>query len=152
MAGNSLKFWTDPGTTTDQWETPQGLFNFLDAVFDFELDVCALPENAKCRRYFTPDQDGLAQEWRGRIWMNPPYGPGIEHWVRKAHQTAQAGRGLVVCLLPAKTDTAWWHAHVSQASVFFFRGRLKFNNAKHNAPFGSALAIFWPWPGGYGVG
>ncbi|MFH1058316.1 MAG: DNA N-6-adenine-methyltransferase [Pseudomonadota bacterium] len=147
MAGHSLKFWTSPGTETECWETPQGLFDFLNEVFSFNLDVCALPENAKCPIFYSPDDDGLSQPWHGRCWMDPPYGRPIKAWVKKAHDEALAGHALVVALLPAKTDTTWWHDFVSTASVFFFRGRLRFNNSRENAPFGSALAIWWPRPG-----
>lgn len=137
-------FWTKPETTTDEWETPQGLFNWLNAAFGFELDVCALPENAKCERYFTPDDDGLTQEWVGRCWMNPPYGPGIEKWLKKAYESAARGKAVVVCLVPAKTDTRWWHDCAIKGDVHFIRGRLRFNNSKAHAPFGSAVIIYWP--------
>jgi phage N-6-adenine-methyltransferase len=107
------------------WETPQDFFDELDREFGFTLDVCALPENAKCQRYFTPDMDGLKQEWRGVCWMNPPYGREIGEWVRKAFESARRG-ATVVCLLPARTDTAWWHTYVMEATeVRFVRGRLR---------------------------
>lgn len=76
---------------TDMWATPQAFFDKLHAEFDFETDVCATPVNAKCGQYYTPEQDGLKQEWRGRCWMNPPYGRGIGEWVRKAYETAAGG-------------------------------------------------------------
>lgn len=126
---------------TDKWSTPQATFDNLHAEFGFELDVCALPENAKCQKYFTPEQDGLAQEWRGVCWMNPPYGRGISSWVRKAYESAKAG-ATVVALVPARTDTAWWHDYVAKGEVRFLRGRLKFGSAKFNAPFPSAVVIF----------
>lgn len=91
---------------TDLWETPQDLFDKLDAVYHFDLDACALPENAKCQRYFTPEQDGLSQEWTGNVWCNPPYGRQIGKWVQKAHDSKAA---VVVMLLPARTDTKWFH-------------------------------------------
>jgi phage N-6-adenine-methyltransferase len=131
-------------SATDLWSTPQWLFDLLDAEFGFETDVCALAQNAKCQRYFTPTTDGLAQEWSGTCWMNPPYGRAIERWVRKAHQSSLAG-ATVVCLLPARTDTNWWHGHVAHAAeVRFLRGRLRFGGAKSGAPFPSAVVVFRP--------
>ena len=126
------------------WATPWPLFRALDVEFGFELDVCALPENAKCARYFTPDDDGLSKMWRGICWMNPPYGRVIGAWVRKAFESAAAG-ATVVCLLPARTDTAWWHDYVLRAAeVRFLRGRVRFVGAKASAPFPSAVVVFRP--------
>lgn len=93
---------------TDLWETPQGFFDQLNAEFHFDLDVCALPENAKCKRYYTPELDGLSQPWDGTCWCNPPYGRGIGAWVYKARSASDAGH-TVVMLLPARTDTRWFH-------------------------------------------
>ena len=128
-------------SATDQWETPQAFFDVLDAEFHFEVDVCALPENAKCEAFFTPNDDGLAQEWRGVCWMNPPYGRQIGRWVKKAYESAKDG-ATVVCLLPARTDTAWWHDYCAKGEVRFIRGRLKFGGAKSSAPFPSAVVVF----------
>jgi phage N-6-adenine-methyltransferase len=127
------------------WETPQDFFDELNREFGFTLDVCALPENAKCQRYFTPAEDGLKQEWRGVCWCNPPYGREIGEWVEKAREAALAG-ATVVCLLPARTDTAWWHNHVMEATeVRFVRGRLRFGGGENSAPFPSAVVVFRPW-------
>jgi len=90
-------------SNTDKWETPQDFFNQLDAIFHFELDVCALPENAKCKQFFTPDQDGLSQEWKGVCWMNPPYGREIGKWMKKAYETGVRGGGYS-CLPRSSTD------------------------------------------------
>lgn len=129
---------------TDEWATPQDLFDELDREFGFDTDVCALPHNAKCERYFTPAIDGLRQTWSGRCWMNPPYGRNIGLWVAKAHASAIEG-ALVVCLLPARTDTAWWHECVTKSSeVRFLRGRVRFGAARHSAPFPSAIVVFRP--------
>jgi len=129
---------------TDLWATPQDFFDTLDAEFGFTLDVCALPHNAKCQRFFTPDEDGLKQHWQGVCWMNPPYGREIGRWVRKAYQSAQEG-ATIVCLVPARTDTAWWHTWVVKADdVRFIRGRLKFGGSQNSAPFPSAVVIFRP--------
>lgn len=132
-------------SATDLWETPQEFFDKVNAEFGFELDVCATPENAKCPRYFTKEIDGLAQEWKGVCWMNPPYGREIGRWMRKAYESARGG-ATVVCLVPARTDTAWWHDYATKGEVRFIRGRLKFGNSRHSAPFPSALVIFRPQP------
>ena len=126
---------------TDMWATPQPLFDRLDSVFRFDIDVCATAENAKCARFFTDADDGLQQEWRGTCWMNPPYGRVIGEWVKKAHDSAKAG-ATVVCLLPARTDTAWWHDYCLSAEITFIRGRLKFGGCKNGAPFPSAVVVF----------
>ena len=128
-------------SATDLWATPQDFFDKLHAEFGFELDVCATPENAKCPRYFTKEQDGLAQEWAGTCWMNPPYGREIGHWMRKAHESAQGG-ATVVCLVPARTDTAWWHDYATKGEIRFVRGRLKFGGHKNSAPFPCAVVVF----------
>jgi phage N-6-adenine-methyltransferase len=129
-------------SNTDLYGTPQKLFDDLHAEFDFQLDVCAIPENAKCLRYFTPEQDGLAQKWEGVCYMNPPYGREIGGWMKKAYESSLEGATLV-CLLPSRTDTAWWHDYVTKAAeIRFLRGRLKFNDSKGSAPFPSVIVIF----------
>jgi phage N-6-adenine-methyltransferase len=129
---------------TDLWETPQALFDVLDAEFGFTLDVCALPENAKCPVFHTHEQDGLQQLWAGVCWCNPPYGTVIGRWVQKAYELALAG-ALVVCLLPARCDTRWWHDYVlPSAEVRYLKGRLKFGGTANSAPFPSAVVIFRP--------
>lgn len=126
---------------TDEWETPQDLFDELDREFGFGLDVCALPSSAKCKRYFTPEKDGLSQKWSGVVWMNPPYGDVISQWVEKARQSADAG-ATVVCLVPARVDTHWWWDNCRYGEIRFIRGRLKFGNSQSSAPFPSAVVIF----------
>jgi len=124
------------------WATPSAFFQALDQEFGFELDVCALAENAKCTRFFSPKDDGLKQLWQGSCWMNPPYGREIGQWVQKAFESAQSG-ATVVCLLPARTDTQWWHRYVLKASeVRYIEGRLKFGGSANSAPFPSAIVIF----------
>jgi phage N-6-adenine-methyltransferase len=128
-------------SATDEWATPQKLFDPLNAVFHFTLDPCATSVNAKCRRYFTIVEDGLRQDWDGeRVFMNPPYGRAIGDWVKKASEA----NALVVCLLPARTDTRWWHDYVvgRGASVSFLKGRLRFGDSTASAPFPSAIVIF----------
>jgi phage N-6-adenine-methyltransferase len=127
---------------TDEWATPQDFFDRLDAIFDFTLDPCATAKNAKCPRYFTREQDGLAQSWDGeRVFVNPPYGRSIGAWVKKASEA----RALVVCLLPARTDTRWWHDYVvgGGGHVTYLKGRLSFGNGQASAPFPSAVVIFY---------
>lgn len=87
---------------TDLWATPKDFFDQLDAEFNFTLDACALPENAKCKAYYTPEQDGLAQPWEGVVWCNPPYGRQIGQWVKKAHDAAARGGSSLCCFLPAQ--------------------------------------------------
>jgi phage N-6-adenine-methyltransferase len=131
-------------SSTDLWATPQDFFDTLHREFRFGLDVCAIPENAKCAAFYTPTINGLAQHWRGVCWMNPPYGRDIGLWMRKAHESSLTG-ATVVCLVPARTDTAWWHDYAARASeIRFLRGRLKFGDSRNSAPFPSAVVVFRP--------
>lgn len=133
-------------SATDEWATPQDLFDKLDTEFDFTIDVCATPENAKCKQYYTKGDNALIQEWRGVCWMNPPYSRGLQaRFLKKAYDSSLNG-ATVVCLIPARTDTAHWHDYVMQGEIRFIRGRLKFGGHKNNAPFPSALVIFRPKP------
>jgi phage N-6-adenine-methyltransferase len=119
------------------------LFARLDAEFHFDLDPCATAENAKCAHFYTRAEDGLAQTWSGRVYLNPPYGRSIGLWVRKAWESAQTTAELVVCLVPARTGTAWWHDYIRQADeVRYLRGRLKFGGCQNSAPFDSAVVVF----------
>lgn len=128
---------------TGLWETPQDFFDELDQEFHFDLDVCALPENAKCARYYTPEQDGLSQPWAGTCWCNPPYGREIGSWVRKGFLSSVEGGATVVMLLPARTDTRWFHEYIyGKAEVRFIKGRLKFGGSTNSAPFPSMIVIF----------
>lgn len=126
---------------TDEWATPQDLFDLLSAEFLFTLDVCATPENAKCGRFYTKDDDGLHQPWDGVCWMNPPYGQEIGRWVGKAWNASRGG-ATVVCLVPARVDTGWWWDYCRYGEVRFLRGRLKFGGGENAAPFPSAVVIF----------
>lgn len=137
-------------SVSDDWATPPDFFDRLDAIFNFRLDAAAATHNAKCPDFFTKDDDGLAQDWfsYGRIWLNPPYGRGIEKWMEKAYTEAQKGC-IVVCLVSARTDTRWWHDFVKdKAQVTFIRRRLKFRNpavcpdGRGNSVFASALVIY----------
>jgi phage N-6-adenine-methyltransferase len=118
----------------------------LNDEFHFSLDVCATEETAKCRRYFTKEDDALSMEWSGVCWMNPPYGRKIGVWLKKAYESTISNDATVVCLIPARTDTAWWHDYVMKANeIRFIRGRLKFGDAKNSAPFPSAIVVFQPF-------
>ena len=131
-------------SATDLWSTLQDFFDKMNAEFHFTLDVCATAANAKCARFFSPADDGLAQQWTGTCWMNPPYGRTIGQWMAKAREAAEKG-ATVVCLVPARTDTRWWQDNVSKAQdVRFLRGRLKFGGATNSAPFPSAVVVFRP--------
>ncbi len=132
-------------TGTPEWATPPELFARLDAEHGpFTLDVCATPDNAKCASYFTKADDALSQIWRGVCWMNPPYGRDLGRWVAKAVDSAAAG-ATVVCLLPARTDTAWWRDFAPLGQVEFLRGRVRFNGGNGStsaAPFPSCVIVF----------
>ena len=127
-------------SNNDLWATPQDFFDKVNDEFHFEIDACALPENAKCEKYFTPEQDGLAQDWGGyRVWCNPPYGREVWRWCKKASES----KALIVMLLFARTDTKWFHNYVyGKAEIRFIKGRLKFVGADNPAPFPSMLAIY----------
>lgn len=129
-------------SATDEWKTPQDLYNRLDAIYHFELDAAATEENAKCRKYYAKEDNGLIQPWNGVVWCNPPYGREIPKWVRKGYEEAQKPGTTVVMLLPARTDTAWFHDYCKKGDVTFLRGRLKFSGNKWNAPFPSMIVKF----------
>jgi phage N-6-adenine-methyltransferase len=154
-------------STTDLWATPQEFFDKYNSMYNFTLDVCASHSNAKCSKYFTLEDDGLGQTWSGVCWMNPPYGdpehackpnckkktcalrghhnlsykPGIGDWMRKAYESSLQG-ATVVCLVPSRTDTKWWHEYAMKGDITFIKGRLKFGDAKNSAPFPSAVILF----------
>lgn len=128
---------------TAEWETPQALFDGLNAIYHFTLDAAATPENAKCERYFTADDDALKQSWAGEtVWCNPPYGRQISAWVKKAWEESRQPGTRVVMLLTARTDTAWFHDYAMKGFVKFLKGRVKFGGAKYNAPFPSMILFF----------
>ena len=123
-----------------EWITPQELFNELDDEFDFTLDPCATHENHKCEQYYTIEDDGLAQSWDGeRVFMNPPYGRYITKWIKKAYES----KALVVGLLPARTDTRWFHDYIYHKAdgIRFIKGRIRFSYSKP-APFPSMVVIW----------
>jgi phage N-6-adenine-methyltransferase len=126
---------------TDMWATPQEFFDKYNEKYHFTLDPCATPDNAKCTVYFTEADDGLKQQWVGIVWMNPPYGRSIGKWMKKAYESSLQG-ATVVCLVPSRTDTKWWHDYAMKGDIEFIKGRLKFGNSKNSAPFPSAVVIF----------
>lgn len=125
---------------SDEWSTPQHLFDMLDREFHFTTDGAATVCNTKCGRFYT---DALTHRWTGIIWLNPPYSQNAA-FIRKAY--VEAGQGAtVVCLIPSRTDTAYWHDYcMNAAEIRFIRGRLKFGDGKSPAPFPSAIVIFRP--------
>jgi len=129
-------------SATCEWATPQELFDRLNAQYHFETDVCATAENAKCGKFYTKEQDGLKQDWGGVCWMNPPYGKEIGKWMEKAYTESRTAGATVVCLVPARTDTTWWHDYAMKGNIQFLRGRLKFGGCKNSAPFPSAIVVF----------
>jgi phage N-6-adenine-methyltransferase len=130
-------------SASDDWPTPADYFNRLNKLFNFTLDPCAAPGNAKCATFFDAASDGLSQSWQtsGTVFMNPPYGRSIGKWVKKAYEESLKGTP-VVCLLPARTDTSWWQDYCAKGLVKFVRGRLKFGDGRNSAPFPSAIVIF----------
>ncbi len=133
-----------PVSQTDDWATPQNLFDELDAIHNFTLDVAASSTNHKTDKWFGLDhddpelRDGLQMSWAGEtVWCNPPYGRVIKQWVKKAHEESK--HASIVMLLPARTDTAWFHDYAVRHKVTFIRGRLKFGNGLVGAPFPSIL-------------
>ena len=128
---------------TCEWETPQEIFDQLDMLYNFDLDPASTHENAKCEKHFTKDDDGLAQDWGGhRVFCNPPYGRSIGDWVEKGFYESQKPNTTVVMLLPARTDTRWFHDFCLFGDVHFIRGRLKFGGSKDAAPFPSMVVTF----------
>ena len=141
----SVHFSSDDQT----WETPQDFYDQLNKEFNFTLDPCCTKETAKCDHYFTKEDNGLIQSWQDHtVFMNPPYGREIKQWIIKAYQEWAKGDSEVVCLIPSRTDTTYWHSFIfpfyyaNQIEIRFLKGRLKFGNAKNSAPFPSAVIVF----------
>jgi phage N-6-adenine-methyltransferase len=128
MPARSVQFFSDTG----EWETSQVWFDGLNSIYGgFTLDPCATAESAKCDRFYTRSDDGLSQPWTGKVFMNPPYGRHIGKWVKKAWEESRKG-ALVVCVLPLRIDTRWWHNYARRGHVYFLEG----------APFPSAIVTF----------
>lgn len=132
-------------SNTDQWATPEYLFNGYNQVYNFTLDACASDWNYKVNNYYTEEDNGLEQPWTGVVWCNPPYGRQIKDWIRKGYESAQQG-ATVVMLIPARTDTAYWHEYVMKGRITFLRGHIKFiqpdGTEGNAAPFPSAIVVF----------
>lgn len=129
---------------SNEWTTPQYLFDELNDEFNFTLDPCATDENAKCSKYFTIEDDGLSKDWSNDVvFMNPPYGREIKKWIKKAYEESLNG-AIVVCLIPARTDTTYWHDFIFDKAddIRFLKGRLKFGNGKNSAPFPSSIVVY----------
>lgn len=128
----------------DNWETPQKLFDELNKEFNFTIDAAADKENHKCERYYTREENGLEKSWKGeRVFLNPPYGRELPKWVKKASEEAKNKDAIIVMLIPARTDTQWFHDYIyKKAEIRFIKGRLKFGDAKNSAPFPSMVVIF----------
>ena len=132
---------------SNEWETPQDFFDKLDKKYKFTLDPCATHENHKCDKYYTIEDNGLAQNWEGeKVFVNPPYGD-IGKWVEKAYEEAAKNNALVALLIPSRTDTKYWHNYVMKgaSTIYFVKGRLKFQNGSQSlntAPFPSVVIVF----------
>ena len=134
-----------------EWETPQWLFDKLNQIHNFNLDPASTDENKKCENHFTLKDNGLLKDWGGAsVFVNPPYGREIGKWVKKAFEESRKPNTKVVMLLPARTDTSWFHDYCMMGRIEFLRGRLRFGDGKNNAPFPSMIVTFdWNSKGGY---
>lgn len=129
---------------TDNWATPQDFFDKLNEEFHFTLDPCADEENHKCDLFYTREQDGLSYDWGGHsVFCNPPYGKEIADWVRYSYEQSRKPNTTVVMLIPARTDTRYFHDYIyGKAEIRFIRGRLKFGDATSAAPFPSMVVVY----------
>jgi len=137
---NKLMF----SSKSDMWATPQDFFDKLNEEFNFTLDPCATPENAKCEKYFTEEVDGLVEDWEGEtVFCNPPYS-NIKEWVKKCYFEGNKDNTTVVLLIPSRTDTKYFHEYIYHKvkDIRFVKGRLKFGDSKNSAPFPSMVIIF----------
>jgi phage N-6-adenine-methyltransferase len=141
---------------SNEWETPDDLYEVLDKEFHFTLDPCSTNYNHKCAKYYTQDDDGLSKDWSGEtVFCNPPYGREIGKWVKKCYEESRKPNTKVVMLIPSRTDTKWFHKYIyNKAEVRFLEGRLKFINRLlpsyredgnfklQSAPFPSMIVVF----------
>ena len=133
---------------TNEWATPQKLFDELDKEFNFTLDPCSTHENHKCEKHYTLEENGLLRDWSNEIvFMNPPYGGQAGLWLKKAYESSLKD-ATVVCLIVSSTDRTYWHDYIFPyaSEIRFIRGRVKFGDADSTAPFASAIIIFEPNP------
>ena len=140
MINKELMFSSEDET----WSTPQDFFNSLNNEFNFTLDPCCSIETAKCSKFYTEKEDGLIQDWQGEtVFCNPPYGKKIKDWVKKCYFESKKPLTTVVMLIPARTDTSYFHDFIyNKSEIRFIRGRLKFGDSKNGAPFPSMVVIF----------
>ena len=130
---------------SNEWTTPQDFFDKLNNLFGpFTLDAAASSDNYKVATYYTQADDSLSQDWSGnRVFLNPPYGRKLKDWIRKGYEEGQKDNTIVVMLIPARTDTQYWHDYVMKADeIRFVRGRIKFGDETNSAPFPSAVVVF----------
>ena len=124
-----------------EYETPLSLFDPLNKEFCFTTDVCSTHDNKKVAHHWTKEEDGLSQKWEGVCWCNPPYGREMPNWIRKAIEASKEGTTTVM-LIPARTNTGWWHELVMpHFEIRFVRGRPKFNGGEHGLPFPLAILV-----------
>lgn len=130
---------------SNEWATPQDLFDKLNAEFSFQLDVAATKENKKCDKFYSLEDSGLGHDWEDSNWMNPPYGGHTGDWIQKAYEQSLLGK-TTVCLIVSSTDRSYWHEYIFPyaSQIRYIRGRLHFNNSKSSAPFASAIIVFSP--------
>lgn len=134
---------------SQEWYTPQYIFDYLNRIYNFDLDPCATPLSAKCDKYFTKEENGLIQDWNNHnVFCNPPYNRGIKDWIEKGSKIVG---GICVMLIPARTDTKYWHEHIfgKASEIIFIKGRLKFyRNIEgklvqgESSTFPSAIIVF----------
>jgi len=134
-------------SNSQEWETPQKLFDEYNQKHNFEIDLAATPQNAKCPKFFTKDDDALTKPWDFKsAWCNPPYGRGVGEWVKKAAEESRKYKSKIVMLLPVRTDTKWFHNYIfcprSNCTIIYIKGRLKFGGHQNSAPFPSMVVIF----------
>ena len=128
-------------SNNQEYETPDSLFQKINAIYNFTLDVCADECNHKCDTYFSKEDDSLNQTWSGNCWMNPPY-KDMKKWVIKAYKESRKDNCLVCCLIPARTNTSWWHDYCMRGKILFIKGRPKFKGCIHGLPQPLAFVIF----------
>ena len=130
-------------SNTSEWATPQSLYDELNMEFDFTLDPCCTESNRKCDKYYTKEDNGLTKDWSGEtVFCNPPYGRELKDWVKKCHSEAKKKGTTVVMLIPARTDTSYFHDYIyGEHEIRFIRGRLCFNNSRKQAPFPSMIVV-----------
>lgn len=124
------------------YSTPTKLFKVINDEFHFTLDVCALPENAKCENYFTPEIDGLKRDWPGVCWMNPPFNKELKKWVIKARDESKKHNSIVCCLVPFRGNTVWFKEVCMDAEIRFIIGEVNFNDLERGLWLPMCFMIF----------